>query len=71
MRVHAKPLSADDAIPLAHQPAQAAVRLGIGKTTLYELLDRKEIKSFKVGVRTLIPETELERFIQARLKATQ
>lgn len=68
MRVHAKPLAATDAIPLAHQPAQAATRLGIGKTTLYELIDAREIHTFKIGVRTLIPEAELQRFIQAKMK---
>lgn len=69
MRVKPKPLSANDAIPLAHPLAQAAARLGIGKTTLYELIDAKEIHAFKVGIRTLVPEAELQRFIQARVKA--
>jgi excisionase family DNA binding protein len=69
MRLKAKPLTADDPIPLAHPPAQAAMRLSIGKSTLYELIDAREIHAFKVGVRTLIPETELQRFIQARMKA--
>jgi excisionase family DNA binding protein len=71
MRNHAKPYSAQDAIPLTHQPAQAAIRLGIGTTLLYELIAAKEIRSFKQGTRTLIPEAELQRWIQARLKATQ
>jgi excisionase family DNA binding protein len=68
MRVKPKPLSADDAIPLAHPLTQAAMRLGIGKSTLYSLIDKKEIHAFKVGIRTLVPEAELQRFIQARLK---
>lgn len=68
MRNPIKPYLAQDAIPLNHDPAHAAIRLGIGTTRLYELLGTKEIRSIKLGTRTLIPEAELQRWIQVRLK---
>jgi len=55
--------------PLAHQVPQACVRLGLGRTALYELLKSGQLRHFKVGTRTLIPESELQRFIIERLKA--
>lgn len=55
--------------PLAYQPKDAAVRLGIGKTLLYELIDAKKIRVVKVGVRTLIAETELQRFLRDEMRA--
>jgi excisionase family DNA binding protein len=69
MKIKPKPLSADEPIPLAHPLTQAATRLGIGKSTLYSLIDAREIHAFKVGIRTLVAETELQRFIQQRMKA--
>lgn len=53
--------------PLANQVPQACARLGIGRTALYELLKAGELRCFKVGTRTLIPETELQRFIEKRM----
>jgi excisionase family DNA binding protein len=71
MKLKPTPLTINDAIPLAHPLTQAATRLGIGKTLLYDLIDHKEIRAIKVGIRTLIPEVELQRFIQSRLNAPQ
>ncbi len=53
--------------PLAHTIPEACRRLSIGKTTLYQLMTTGDIKAIKVGTRTLIPETELQRFIESRL----
>ena len=53
--------------PLANTIPEACRRLSIGKTTLYQLMTTGEIKAIKVGTRTLIPETELQRFIESRL----
>lgn len=69
MRALTPSLALKFAMPLAYQPAQAAIRLGVGVSTLYALIDAKEIKAFKIGTRTMVPETELVRFIEARLKA--
>lgn len=53
--------------PLAHQVPQACARLGIGRTALYELLKSGELRCFKLGTRTLIPETELQRLVAERM----
>jgi len=55
--------------PLAHQIPEACRRIGIARTSIYQLIKDGEIKSIKVGARTLIPETELQRFIAKRLEA--
>jgi excisionase family DNA binding protein len=54
--------------PLAHQVPQACTRLGIGRTALYELLKSGDLRFFKLGTRTLIPESELQRFVAERMK---
>lgn len=56
-------------VSLAHPPKLAAARLGIGKTMLFQLIDAKEIRTIKIGVRTLVPESELQRFIASRMEA--
>jgi len=45
----------------------ACQRLGVSRTTLYELIASGEIRSFKVGARTLIPETELRKFVAEKM----
>lgn len=54
--------------PLANTIPQACQRLGIGRTALYELLKIGAICAFKVGTRTLIPESELQRFVAERMQ---
>jgi excisionase family DNA binding protein len=56
--------------PLAHQIPAACHRVGIGRTTLYELIKQGRIRTIKVGTRTLVPESELQRFISERLQAS-
>ena len=56
-------------IPLAHKIPDACRRLGIGRTMIYELLSAGELRSIKLGNRTLIPESELQKFIATRLAA--
>ena len=51
--------------PLCYSPLQAAKLLNIGRTTLFALLGRGEIKARKLGTRTLIPATELSRYIDS------
>lgn len=63
--------SADQNPPLANRIPDAARRLGIGKTALYELIKRGEIKTIKIGARALVPESELQRVISSRLEAGQ
>lgn len=63
--------SASNTPPLANQVPEACRRLGIGRTALYELLKTGELKAFKIGSRTLIAESELQRFIAERMNLTQ
>lgn len=56
-----------DLVPLAHTVPDACQRLGVSRSTLYELIASGEIRSFKVGKRTLIAESELQQLIQRKL----
>lgn len=58
-----------DLAPLAHAVPDACQRLGISRSTLYELIASGEIRSFKVGARTLIPEAELRKFIASKMQS--
>lgn len=51
--------------PLCYSPQQATKLLNIGRTTLFALLARGEIKARKLGTRTLIPASELSRYIDS------
>jgi excisionase family DNA binding protein len=53
--------------PLLWSPTEAAKRLGIGRATVYELLTTGQLASLKIGARRLIPDSEVRRFIDARL----
>ena len=55
--------------PLAWQITPAADRIGVGRTMLYELIKKGEIKTFKVGRRTLIPESELKNWLDQKVQA--
>jgi excisionase family DNA binding protein len=41
---------------------EAARRLAVSRTTLYELISQGEVRIVKFGSRTLVPVAELERF---------
>ena len=62
---------ATDTAPLAHPVNEACRRLGVGRTTLYDLIAAREIRPFKIGRKTLIPESELQRVVKARLEQSQ
>lgn len=53
--------------PLAHRIPDACQRLGIGRSMLYELIKSGEIRTVKIGTRTLIPEADLQKVIADRL----
>lgn len=44
--------------------------LGIGKSTLYEHMAAGNIRSYYIGRRRLIAETEIQRFLTERMEAT-
>jgi excisionase family DNA binding protein len=49
--------------PIAFSPVEAAKALGVSRSTIFNLLARGEIKGMKLGTRTLVPATELSRFL--------
>ncbi len=51
--------------PLLNPFPQATARLGFSRAKLYNLISQGEIRSVKVGRRTFIAETELQRFVAA------
>ena len=52
--------------PLAHSPDRAGVRLGISTRAVYEHIASGELRSFKVGKRRLVTDTECQAFIARR-----
>jgi excisionase family DNA binding protein len=53
--------------PLAHSPDRAAQRLGISTRAVYNHIATGELRSFKDGKRRLIPDTELQRYVQRKM----
>ncbi|RIK16416.1 MAG: ethanolamine utilization protein EutA [Acidobacteria bacterium] len=49
---------------LLHPIPDAATVLGIGRSTLYELIAAGKIRTVKIGRRTLIAQDELERYVR-------
>lgn len=47
---------------------RACERLDVGRTLMYELIAAGEIRTIKIAGRTIIPERELEAFIERKLK---
>ena len=48
---------------LLHPVPDAALVLGIGRSTLYTLIAQGKIRAVKIGRRTLIAQDELERYV--------
>lgn len=42
---------------------EAAARLALGRTTVYELIARRELKTIKIGCARRVPEPALEQWI--------
>ncbi len=49
--------------PLAVSVDEAARRLGVGRTLLYDLIRQKKVRAVKLGTRTVVPATEIARLI--------
>ena len=52
---------------LASSVPEACRRLGIGRTMFYELVKHDEVRVIRIGSRTLVPESELQKLIASRL----
>lgn len=53
---------------LAVPVPEACERLGIGRTLFYELVAAKELRTFKVGTRTLVPVNDLVAFVDRKIR---
>jgi len=47
----------------AYSPAEAAGQLSISRSTLYGLISAGQLRRVKIGRRTLIPATEIDRLL--------
>jgi excisionase family DNA binding protein len=54
---------------LAFSVLDAANAIGVSRSTLYELIAARTIRTFKVGRRTLVADSELRRFVAERMEA--
>jgi excisionase family DNA binding protein len=57
------PDPANSSPPVVLSPAQAAAMLGVSRVTIYALIDRGDIRRYKVGRLTKIPRADLERLV--------
>lgn len=46
-----------------YSPAETAIILGCGRTSIYEMLKRGRLRHVKVGARTVIPKVEIEKLL--------
>ena len=53
--------------PLAHSPDHAAQRIGISTRAVYAAIASGELRSFKIGKRHLITDSELQSLVQRKL----
>lgn len=53
---------------LLHPLTDAAQVLGISRTTIYQLISDGEIRTIKIGRRTLVAQDELERYVASLKK---
>jgi excisionase family DNA binding protein len=56
---------------LLYTPEEAAILLSMSRSRLYVLLSRQRIGSIKEGRARLVPVSELESYIQRRLREQQ
>lgn len=53
-----------DTRPAAFSPAEAAQQLSISRANLYRLIAEGTIRRVKIGRRTLIPASEIDRLLE-------
>ena len=51
---------------LSYRPAEAARAIGVSRETIFKLLERGQLKGFRVGSARLISAAELSRFLRDR-----
>jgi len=62
--------NAHDSRVLLNDVPSVLRRLSIGRSTLYELMASGRIHAVKLGAKTLVPESELQRFASSLQRAT-
>ena len=53
-------MSAANDNKLAYSPAEAAQALGIGRSTIFDLMKNGQLRRVKIGAKTVIPRSSLE-----------
>ncbi|MNS81579.1 Helix-turn-helix domain protein [compost metagenome] len=53
-------MSAANDNKLAYSPAEAAQALGIGRSTIFDLMRNGQLRRVKIGAKTVIPRSSLE-----------
>jgi excisionase family DNA binding protein len=51
---------------LAYNVGEAKAALGISRATLYRLIERGELRTFKIGTRTLITHEEMDGLLRRK-----
>ena len=57
--------------PMAVSAAEAARLLGVSRPTMYQIMDRADFPSFRVGSRVLVSVTGLQEWIDRQTKEAQ
>jgi excisionase family DNA binding protein len=52
---------------VANSIENTCARLSIGRTTFYDLVNAGRLKVFKLGRKTLVPESEIQRLVSEQL----
>jgi excisionase family DNA binding protein len=50
---------------LAYSTTQVSILLNVSRSMVFKLIRQGELKTFKVGTRTLIPVSEIDEFIKS------
>lgn len=53
-------MSAANDNKLAYSPAEAAEALGVGRSTIFDLMKEGRLRRVKIGAKTVIPRSSLE-----------
>jgi DNA binding domain, excisionase family len=53
---------------LAYTIPDACAAIGVSRSMLYELIGAGEIRTIKIGTRTLVPASELAAFVERKLQ---
>lgn len=56
-------MAVEELQPLVHRVSNASARLGVSRTTLYELIQKGQLRTIRIGGRVVVPESELQRVV--------